>query len=166
MALIVEDGTGKSDAQTYASVSQLQTYATGRRASLPNSTLDREALLLKAMDAMQGLDYVGSRATKSQALDWPRRGVRIDSFEYASTEIPKQLLDAQCALAIEAQTTDLLPTIGANAAGAVISRTVGPITTTYADSGRASNRPTVEKAKAHLRPLLRSGGNNIRLVRA
>lgn len=166
MAIEVEDGSGNADAQSYASVEYFKAYAKRRGLTVPGSNPDCEALLAIAWDAMLGLDYVGTRATKAQAGDFPRDNVSIDGFSFERSEIPPQLLNAQCALAIEAQRTDLMPTIAANSAGPLISSTVGPITRTYANSGRASTRPIVEKAKAHLGKLLRSGGNNIRLVRA
>lgn len=166
MALVIEDGTGKADAQTFASVDYLKAYAKARGITIPTVPADLESMLMLGMDAMRDLDYVGSKATKAQALPFPRTGVKIDDFEYASTELPSLLLDGQCALAIESKKTDLLPTIAANSSGGVIEKTVGEITLRYADSGRASTRPIVEKAKVHLRKLLRSGGNTLRVSRA
>lgn len=164
MALEIEDGTGKSNAQSYASVQNLKDHAARRRLTIPTSNPDLEGLLIKAMDAMRGLDYVGSKATKAQALDWPRCGVKVNGFYFGSNEIPPALIEAQCALAVEAQKTDLLPTTSANASGGMIERTVGPITKRW-EGGRRSTRPIVEKAKAYLSELLRGGGSNIRLIR-
>jgi hypothetical protein len=97
MALIVEDGTGKVDSQTYATEAELATYATDRGLTL--SGVDSE-LLLKATDYLETLSFIGSRLTKEQALQWPRSNVSIDAFDYDSDEIPALLKTAQMAVAV------------------------------------------------------------------
>jgi hypothetical protein len=156
--LIVEDGTGKSDSQTYASVTTLRAYAKARGETLPSGEAACEILLIKAMERMRGLNYVGDRATKEQALDWPRHNVCIDGFSFSSTDLPRQLEQAQCALAIEAQRIDLLPTMLSNAKGPVTSETIGPISRTYANNGRVRPVPAIAKADALLRVLLKRSG--------
>lgn len=169
MALVVEDGTGLSDAQTYATVDYIKTYTRTRGISFPTANNEIERLLILAMDALRGLDYKGERATREQALDWPRIDVEIDGYEYASTEIPRELIELQCIYAIELyKGVDLLPTVSGNTSGPIIGRTVEGISTQYAESGRANIRPIVERARPLLRKLLRGGGgeNTIRLIRA
>lgn len=165
MALIVETGDGLSNAQTYATVAQLKAFATARGLSVPSAQNDCEVLLVKAADAMHGLPYKGERVRKTQALDFPRIGVCIDGFDYDSTEIPVEVVHAQCALAIESQTVDLLPTAGVNASGAVLQETVGPVSTTYADSGISRSTPLVQKARVFLAKVLRHGDNTLAIVR-
>lgn len=168
MALVVEDGIGRSDARSYASVAYLVAYAKARGITLPDGLPDKEIMLVTGWDAMLGLDYKGERATRDQAGDFPRFDICVDGFAYASTELPPLLLDGQCALAVASRTTDLQPTFAPNATGAVIEKTVGPITTRYADAGRGNTTPIVVKANAFLRKLLRSGGgtSSIRVERA
>lgn len=158
MALILETGQGLATSQTYASVETLRAYAKARGESVPSNNAECEALLLKAMDYMRGLRYKGERASKEQALDWPRYGVVIDNFPYSSTELPRQLEQAQCALAIAAQKIDLLPTTPANTSGPVIEEQIGPIKTVYANTGRVRPVPAIASADALLRPLLRFNG--------
>lgn len=165
MALVVEDGTGLTDAQTFATAAQLKTFAAARGQSVPSSQSELEVLLMKAADAMRGLPYKGDRVSKTQALDWPRSGVCIDGFDYASTEIPAELVNAQCALAIESQSTDLLPTRGANLSGAVLQETVGPVSVTYADTGEIRNTPLVQRARVFLAKVLRHTDTAIPIVR-
>ena len=168
MSIVVEDGSGFPDATSYASVQYLKDYAKARGIALPSGNSDLESMLTNGWDAMLGLDYQGERLTRDQAGDFPRTGVRIDCFCYASNELPPLLLDAQCVLAIASRTTTLQPTIDADAAGPVIEKTVDVITTKYAESGRGNVKPIVTKAEDLLRKLLRSGGGTgrIRLVRA
>lgn len=165
MALIVETGAGLSNAQTYATVTQLKAFAAARGLSVPSAQSECEVLLVKAADAMRGLAYKGDRVSRSQAMDFPRSGVCIDGFSYASTEIPIEVVHGQCALAIEAQTTDLLPTAAASAYGPVIQETVGPVSTTYAESGVSRSTPLVQKARIFLAKALSHGGNTMAIIR-
>lgn len=158
MPLITEDGTGKPNAQSYASVESLKAYAKARGESVPSSIPDCEALLMKAMDYMRGKDYVGDRATKEQALDWPRHNVVVEGFPYSSTELPRQVEQSQCALAIAAQTVDLLPNTPANTSGPISEETIGEITTRYANTGRISQVPAISKADVILRTILKRNG--------
>ena len=159
-SLIIEDGTVIPTANSYAAVADLRSFAKVRGATLPTADADCEVLLLKAMDFLQGLNYQGNRFRPDiQILDWPRANVMIEGWPHPYQEIPRQLIFAQCALAIEAMTTDLLPTqdIG-DAAGAKISETVGPVTTAYTNSGTVRRTPAMAKAEVHLRLLLRRQG--------
>lgn len=165
MALVIEEGTGRADAQSYASVDTLKAYAKARGATVPSSTSDCEVLLVKAMDAMregseylQGRKYLGERFSKEQALDWPRYNVCIQGFSYSPSQLPRQLEQAQCALAIDAQTQELLPIRAADASGPVIEETVGPVTVKYANSGRVSPVPASANANALLAVLFRRNG--------
>lgn len=159
MAIIVEDGSGSNPlANSYASIDTLRAYAKARGETVPSNAAECEALLHKAMDYMRGLRYKGERATKAQPLDWPRYGVYIDNFPYSSTELPRQLEQAQCALAIAAQTIDLLPATPANTSGPVIEEQIGPIKTVYANTGRLRSVPAIASADVLLRSLLKYSG--------
>lgn len=163
--IVVETGSGTNPtANSYASIETLKAYARARGETVPADNPTCEALLLKAMDYMRGLNFVGDRATKEQPLDWPRYNVEIDGFPYSSTELPRQLEQAQCALAIEAQRTDLLPTTPANTSGPIAEKTVGPITLKYANTGRISPVPALAKADVILRTILKRSG--LRPIRA
>jgi hypothetical protein len=160
MALIVEDGTGKADAQTYASVTDLRAYAQLRGVDLPDEDDDCEILLVNAMDRMEAErdNYQGIRITKTQALSLPRSGMCVDGWAIPSNEIPRNAVYAQCAFACEAQRIDLMPTTDANASGPITSETVGPITTAYANPGSVRRTPAVAKAEVLLRTLLNRAG--------
>lgn len=159
-SLIVEDGSVVPTANTYAVVADLRAFAKVRGETLPSADADCEVLLLKAMDFLAGLNYQGNRFRPDiQILDWPRANVMIENWPHPYQEIPRQLIFAQCAIAIEAQSFDILPTqdVG-DAAGAKISETVGPITTVYTNSGTVRRTPAMAKAEVHLRLLLRRQG--------
>lgn len=158
MALVIEDGTARSDSNSYAGVAELRAYAQLRDASVPKGDDDCEILLIKAMDAIESKYFVGDKRTKAQALQWPRVNAWVENWPINSTEIPRQLVQAQCALAIEAQTIDLLPTTDANASGPIVQDTVGPITTVYANPSSVRRVPAVAKADVLLRTLIKRSG--------
>lgn len=97
MALIQEDGTGKEDAQTYATAAELSTYATLRGLTVSGTAED---LLAQAMDYIEAQPFKGNKGSKAQALQWPRTGVVVDSYAINSNEIPQLLKDAQMEAAL------------------------------------------------------------------
>lgn len=165
MALIIEDGTAKADAQSYATVAELRAYATLRGKTVPAADADCEALLIKAMDSIESNEFIGDRLTETQALAWPRANAVVERWPIATTQIPRQLVQAQCALAIEAQTVNLLPTKDINWRGARSAESVaGAVSVAYVNDGRVRNVPAVASARALLRLLLRNSG--LTLIRA
>lgn len=101
MALVIEDGTGKADSNSYVEVSEAQAYATARGITLPAD----ESLLIKAMDYLeaQRARYQGAKTNPGvQALQWPRTGVILDcSYALPDNVIPVELKNAQMQLALE-----------------------------------------------------------------
>lgn len=110
MALTVEDGSIVTGADSYISVADFTTYYTARGYTL---TGDEEEMLLRAMLYVEQLSFKGQKQTKAQPLQWPRYYVTIDGFDINTNEIPQQLIDLQCevALAIDGG-DDPLGTIG------------------------------------------------------
>lgn len=158
MSLIIEDGSGLSNSQSYASAEDLRAYADLRGATVPTANADCEVLLMRAMDRLYDENFVGDKFTSDQALPWPRIFVWIEGWPIPSNEIPRQLIQCQCAFAIEAQTVELLPTQDITASGQVISEKVGPIETAYANTGVVRRVPAVAKADALLRVLIKRSG--------
>ncbi|HWH74773.1 MAG TPA: DnaT-like ssDNA-binding protein, partial [Methylibium sp.] len=82
MALEVEDGTAKSDAESYVSVAEASAYHSLRGNTLwaTMSEGEMEAALRRATDYLVQTyrdQWAGYRATTTQALDWPREEVQI-----------------------------------------------------------------------------------------
>lgn len=145
MTIVVEDGSKVIDANSYASEEDLIAYATARGITL---TGDKEVLLIKAMDYIDSLNFLGIKSTKDQTLQWPRYDVWVDGFMINSNEIPKYLKNAllETAISID-QSVDPLQ----NVDRLTISETVGPISVTY-KSGQDST--IVKRINAQLRKLL------------
>lgn len=167
MALIVEDGTGKTDSNTYADKTQARAYATARGVTLPADDSAVEAMLLKAADYLEGLRarYQGQRTTPgTQALQWPRSGVVIDDdYELPDNVIPVELKNAQCQLVLEQQSG---LTLQPASDGRIVKSTkVDVIEKEYfsaADMGQSgSPLPTFPAVDALVAPLLKSGGTGL-----
>ncbi len=156
--MLITDPTSP-DFNSYASVVDLTKFASARIIDLPNNP---EALLIKAMDYLNGLNWYGSRATFDQPLPWPRSDVVFDGYNYPATDFPRQLITAQCMLAIEATTGDLL---GANREAAVKSEAVsGVVSVTYAVTDNTSFTPTYPAVMAILRGLVMGSGFAINAI--
>ena len=113
MALIVEDGTGKADAESYCSVADASTYHTNRGntawASLASDTV-REQLLRKATDYIEQMysqSWQGERVDNIQALSWPRSGVVYDGVSVSNSIIPQSLINATAEMALRAAAGEL-----------------------------------------------------------
>ena len=95
MALIIEDGTQKTNSTSYVTVAEYDAFLDARytgRASI--STAQAEAYILRAMDYFESRQFVGKKATDTQALQWPRSRVDIDGYAVDADEIPKQVKDS------------------------------------------------------------------------
>ena len=175
MTLIVEDGTGRSDAESYASVDFTDAYHLARGNTLwatLNAT-EKEQALRRATEFMgesYRLRWAGYRTTDAQALDWPRYEVpRKDGpggyascpSYYDSQSVPDEVTRACAALAFKAAGGDLAPDLGQ----AVKRKKVGPIEIEYADYSPQTKR--YRSIDMILAPLMKgSGGLSISLVRA
>jgi len=153
MALVVEDGTGKADAESYISVADASTYHTARGnaawAGLASDTI-REQMLRKATDYMTatyGERWKGVRVGAVQMLDWPRAYVERESVYdvttvppsnidgnlwWPSDEVPEPVRRACAELALRAIDGDLAVDLDPP----VTSERVGPIAVTYAEGAR------------------------------
>lgn len=164
MTIEVEDGTGKSNAESYVSVADADTYHTkrGHAGWAAATTGEKEAALVKAtfaLDAMWGNRFKGQRTNVGQALEWPRAYVVIEeryglrsSYELGDTDIPQAVKHSTLELASIALTDDLIPS--SDRGGRVASESVGPIAVTYfSDAPSGKSYPQLE---GWLRRYLRS----------
>jgi hypothetical protein len=135
MPFVFEDGTGKVDAVSFASVQHLRDYSAARGLTVTADDTAAQGLLVLATDwivANFAEEWPGYLLFVNQGLPWPRAGI-IDpatGYEYAGPWMPRELIKATCALAMEAQAGALWNRAAPNTPQ-VIERTVGPITTKY-----------------------------------
>lgn len=91
--LVVEDGSAKPDANTFASLAAADAYHAARNnaAWAAKPVGDRKAALVRATDYMEQmlrLLWKGSRLTGTQALSWPRAFVPREDYYSTSSVAP------------------------------------------------------------------------------
>lgn len=162
---VVEDGSGKVDANSYLSDTDADQYWDnhGAPANWTGSTAvqKQEALRLATqyLDARYGVLWLGDRTNQGQALDWPRMSVDDDIYVRESDKLPQELKDACAELALKVRNGDTLLAEIAAEDQEVVQESVkaGPVaeSKTYKSSKSSGKRyPLVESL---LRPLLMAG---------
>jgi len=151
--IVVEDGTGKTDSNSYISEADFGTYATDRGVTVAGTAA---VLLIQAMDYIEQQNYQGYKQSKEQALLWPRNDVYIDGYYLDTDVIPTLLKDALCevALGIDAGNNPL----------ASLDRTtkrekVGDLEVEYTDGAR--EQVYLQAAEVKLTKLLAPGAGGI-----
>ena len=170
MSLVVEDGSSKSNADSYVTLGSCDEY----HASMGNTAwvvddedadniAARETAIRKAtafIDRKYNGRFRGRRQGASQALMWPRWDA-VDDDGFVIEDVPDAVKYATCEAALRAfQGTDLMPDM--ERGGAVIQETIGPISTTYAAGAPAGTR--YDMIEGLLRPCIE--GRGLQLVRA
>jgi hypothetical protein len=167
VTIIKEDGSGVENANSYASLDDLRTYAELRGVTLPADDDACGVLLIKAMDYLGKYDdgprgpfWIGDRKSNpDQPLAWPRHNVWRDHALEPDDYMPRELEYATCALAVEAQTNDLQPTRLPTDTGPIIEKRVeGAVTVQYANTGKVMPVACFAKAETLLNVLLRKRG--------
>lgn len=152
MALIVEDGSGKVDAESYVSVADCAAYATAHGLTFAGDEPAKEARLRRAtqyLDAQYA--YKGEEQTDAQALAWPRT---------VANGVPREIVSACCELACKSG--DLWQDVDPSA---VVSETTGPLSTTYAEPANGG-QVRYAAVDALLKRWVSGGGMSVRVVRA
>lgn len=163
MTLIVEDGTGRADAESYATAEQADVYheAYGNLAWFVDEPSLKDSALRRATAYLDGAyrgRWQGLPVTAEQALAWPRRNVWISVGWLRLDLVPVHVMRACCEAALrELQSPgslapDLYP------GERVVSETVGPLSVEYADGGGsdAGAPPVLVAVDRILAPVLRS----------
>lgn len=102
MALVIEDGTIVTGANSYIDIPEAKAFAAARGVDLGTDDVVTEQRLLLAMDYLESLNYKGTRTDPDQQLlAWPRVGVTFDGRTFGDHVIPNQLKSAQAQLAVE-----------------------------------------------------------------
>lgn len=106
---------GGADANSYATRADADTYFDNRLNATGWSALsddDKDRALITATSRIEQETFIGTPATETQALQWPRDGV-VDrnGNDVPEDEIPQQVKNAQYeyALTLTGGTTQLLP---------------------------------------------------------
>jgi hypothetical protein len=191
MTLIVEDGTGVANANSYISVADARTYASARGTTLPSDDSAVEALILQGMSYIeaQRARFQGSKTYTgvvgfhdddwfpiplppdvnthaAQALQWPRYDVYIDDIPLSGSAIPVELVSALAQCAVEISSGNDLQ---ANTTGTPVKiEKVDVIETQYmtpAEMNTTGFSASYPKVESLLQPLYSSSGALLSTVR-
>lgn len=151
MTIIVEDGSIVSGANSYVSEAELTAYALARGVTLTAGT---EQLLIEAMDYIEAQNFIGTKQTATQPLQWPRTDVYIDGYYVQSTIIPNDLKSAEMATAVAIDQGNGPQNV---LSAAVKKEKVDVIEVEYQDGAMSG---TIDpKINASLKKVVVSGGN-------
>jgi hypothetical protein len=90
MALVVEDGTLVSGADSYVTLAEFKAWADKRGVTYGTDSAVTQQIY-RAMDYIEGLNFIGEKSDENQALQWPRDQVVIDGYYIDSDEMPNEL---------------------------------------------------------------------------
>ena len=93
MALVIEDGSVVSGANSYITIANYKSWADERSISYGTDTVI-ESAIHRAMDWFERQFFIGNKANENQLLQWPRTEALIDGYYADATEIPTQVKTA------------------------------------------------------------------------
>ena len=161
MALVIEDGSGKVEATSYADVAETRAYADARGFDLPAEDAKVEQHLILAAEYLNSKNWKGTQTNPFQRLAWPRSNVWLYTFEIKKDEIPLLVKEAQMRLVCEMHKgVELQPNF---TSAQVQSEQVGPISTSYFEA--PAMRPAITAVDDMLTRLT-VGSNGLKVVRA
>lgn len=132
MALIVEDGSGVANADSFVDLNTFVTWAEARGKTIPDDETT-EALLRRAVDYIASKEacFQGYRTDAAQALPFPRAETYINGFLIETDAIPQAVITAQMELALASyEGVSLFPSGNDQF---VVFEKVGPIATSYSE---------------------------------
>jgi hypothetical protein len=174
MAFTLEDGTGVTGANSYASVADAETYFTdvGKDVTAWSalSTAAKQSKLIVAtqyVDGVYGSRFSGYAALSTQGLEWPRKNaIDQNGWLLSSAAVPDAVKFAMYEVAFRLLTVDALPDTAAS--DKAIKETmdqIGPLKRQREYDQFVARVPSFPLVDAILAPLLRAGGV-MELVRA
>ena len=139
--IVVEDGSGLTNSNSYLSEADLSTYAADRGVTLAGTPA---VLLIQGMDWIESHNFQGYKYTEDQALPWPRGSVYIDGYSISETYIPLLLSDAlaEVCISIDGGFNPL-----SNVPRETTKEKVGDIEVEYKEGGSITEQPTAAENK-------------------
>lgn len=90
MAIVVEDGTLVSGANSYITIAEFKSWADDRGITYGTDDAISQQLY-RAHDYFETLRFRGLKSDENQTMQWPRDQVLIDGYAVESNEIPKEV---------------------------------------------------------------------------
>lgn len=172
---------GSATANSFVSEDDAEEYMDARlnaSAYTDADSDDQARALIEATRELTVLLYGGTRTDSTQRLAWPRTYavnpdlpdatlVTTATNYFDDDEIPQRIQDATCELALEFLKSGTTDVAGQDKSLLVISKTVGPISTDYAEPyARAQGLSRYPRVMALIGPLLdASATGGLELVR-
>lgn len=163
MALVVEDGTGMANANSFVSRADYIAFAALRGVVIPD-TVASDVELVKAIDKILTMCFKGTKAVDGQALPFPRHeedylGVLV----YPDDEVPADVIRGQILFAMAVHDgVDLMPN---HVGGVGIKREkIGPIETEY-DNATAYDSPSLPMAMSAFAAFTCGQGGRVSVLR-
>lgn len=158
MALIVEDGTGVANANSYGTIGAARSYAVDRNITLSATDSVVSGQLVMGTDYLESFaqQFVGSPTSPTQALSWPRQNVMANSdTPFPSNSIPIDLIHAlfECVIA-QFNGVELQPSVDHSGGGFIIEEKVDVIDTKFSERIGTTSQPMLPKVLALLAGLL------------
>lgn len=169
MALVVEDGTGLSDAESYASVAAADAYATARGLTWSGTDAAKEQALRRATTWLDGRyrgRWPGTKVRlRLQALDWPRTGahdIAGDTVDYQS--VPIEVVNATIEAAVREIATP--GSLSPDVTGEKVLTRLGELSWQVTGTGPEAKRPIMTVIDDILSRLIATGRGVTVLARA
>ena len=158
MALIIENGTIVTGANSFTTDVEFLAYALARGFTLPSTESARDSLQILAMDYIFSVEtkLEGCRVSIDQELAYPRYGACVNNFNIPSNSIPANIKKAQMELAYQASTSPLL--INKNNTN-IQSEKLDAMMISYF-SGGSWEQVNTGRADAYLKALYANGGSD------
>lgn len=172
MTITIIATPGASDANSFVTIEEADAYlATRLNASDWTGTEPKKKAACEATRELSALGWQSYRTSSTQALAWPRLNApnpdgtsACEVFE--DTIVPQRIKDATCELALEFLRAGTIDAAALDSKAGIIEKTVGPLTTRYADpSQRAQGLARYPRVMKLIGPLLGIAAGQVRLTR-
>jgi hypothetical protein len=166
MSLIVEDGTGLTNADSMISLAYADTYHSDLgNSDWTGSDADKESAIRRACAYLRdALDWVGFPVgQREQSMPFPRDGLcDRHGYSVASTSVPAEIQRATAELALRELTTPGYLQPDVTPAQAVKREKVGPFETEFdiSQNSPKDSRPVMLIVNDLIRDFVRSAGGN------
>ena len=157
MQFVVEDGTGKSDSTSYATVIEFLQYWKNKGQTVTATDNEIKAWLNNATEYIdKEYFFMGKISNPGQSLKWPRIYVKKNEWIfYEYNEIPKEVKNSVCYLAKQLQTESEFYKENTS----LKSYRIGPVSKTFDKVQSTRDFPIVE---SYLRNIVLSGNEIVR----
>lgn len=168
MALIVEDGTGLPDANSYVTLDEVREYASNRGITLPSDDAELEQNIHLVMDWFESYTFPSARFTAEQALSFPRDRITVDGILYTPPSMPPIITRIICEAVSVSQTIDLAPNVAGSANGMLKRKKIDVLEKEwFAPTGSWDFLPKLPKLDAMMQKLCYPDGfGNVTILRA